>query len=248
MEKRHDKLNAELENLLLTKSFAQLKADEKTAVEAQLTQEEYAAFRKVLLESRQLFWDSQKHEAPLTSLRLKQLVRNKQNQSPIWAWLHWLINYPLPTWQPALGMLAIIAFFFSPFSYSAKSNPVAEPVYVYKVDTVYRNITDTIYREKPADEEAKLEQQAKAFSKTSKRLAKNKKQSSPKATKNNGQSRVVRQQKQRKQQPATAPDDLLALHVDSTIFNKNEPFHMKRDSGHSLNEVKGIMDFFVEIN
>lgn len=248
MEKSHDKLNTELEKLLLAKSFDQLSLSEKAKVQEQLSPQEYAAFRAVLLESKQVFAASKKHPAPAIPLRLKQMVRNKKTKSPFWAWMHWLMNYPIPTWQPALGMLAVLAFFFSPLSNSAKSVKDAEPVYVYKVDTVYRNITDTIYREQPASESDQIEEQTTAASSTKNRLSQKEKQALAKATKNIKQNRISNPSKPRPRKNKEAAGDLLALHVDSTVFNQNEPFRMRRDSGHSLNEVSGIMDFFVEIN
>ena len=248
MEKNHNKLSTELENLLLAKSYDQLNASEKAKVQAQLSQQEYAAFRAVLLESKQVFAASKKHPAPAMPLRLKQMVRNKKDKSPFWTWLHWLMNYPLPTWQPALGMLAILAFFFSPLSPSAKPVKNSEPVYVYKVDTVYRNITDTIYREKPASETAQMDEQTKQPSKSTVSISKKGKSQLAKATKNIKQHRVSTRPNPQQQKVDNSSGELLALNVDSTVFNQKEPFQMRRDSGHSLNEVSGIMDFFVEIN
>lgn len=161
----------------------------------------------------------------------------------LWTWLEQAIHYPLPTWQPALGLLAVIAFFFSPWSNSSELMQAAEPIYVYKTDTVYSSTTDTIYKER-----ATAQSETKAEVKRSKRTVNPKNRSVATAanvvrTRNDASTKTVDVPDK-----AEIPEAIVAFHLDTTMLRQNSDAWMSRDSGHSLNEVEGIMDFFVEIH
>lgn len=242
MEKRQDKLSSEMEQLLVEKPYDQLNDLERIAVDQEWSVEEYNALRMVLLESKALFVNSKDHKAPTMHPKLSDLVKKNRSRPMLWTWLEQAIHYPLPTWQPALGLLAVIAFFFSPWSNSSELMQAAEPIYVYKTDTVYSSTTDTIYKERNAQQnDAKTEvKRSRTFNKKDRSVAT---AANVVRTRNDVSTKTVDVPDK-----TAIPEAIVAFHLDTMILRQNSDTWMSRDSGHSLNEVEGIMDFFVEIH
>ncbi|MEM8907461.1 MAG: hypothetical protein AAGD05_06410 [Bacteroidota bacterium] len=243
MERQENKMTSRLEHLLSTKAYEALSRAEKNYVHQTWSEQEYRAYRRLVLESKLVFAEAPNHQAPDPSLRLRQLVKQKQHRPTWWTWLEQIINYPIPTWQPALGVLAILIFFFSPMSNnSAEPGQERQPVYVYQTDTVYRNLVDTIYKIAPkAAEERRTPARAR-------RVGTGQKMTSTGTSRSTiGLDSVAATETTIGMLEQTLPPELMAFHLDTTVLRSGQQATMYRDSGHSLNEIQGVMDFFVEI-
>ena len=113
MEKLPEELDAKLEQLLLQKDYDQLTDQERAYVKDQLSPTMYAGYRKLLLNANQLFEKSTEGPDPaIRSSLLKHVKARKVAQPSIAEKIKQLLNYPIPSWQVALGCLVLTMSFY----------------------------------------------------------------------------------------------------------------------------------------
>jgi len=116
MRSRLDSINPQIEQLMLTKSYAQLTVAESLLLEDKFSPARYDATRKTLLAATDMF----ARDLPLPSSKVKtnllKVLAAQKEKSTNSNWWSTLLNYPVPAWQPALGVSLIVLYFFVPWT------------------------------------------------------------------------------------------------------------------------------------
>ena len=116
MRSRSDSLDPQIEQLMLTKSFAQLTEAESLLLENKISPARYDATRKTLLAATDMF----ARDLPLPSSEVKanllKVLAAQKEKSTNANWWSTLLNYPVPAWQPALGVSLMVLYFFVPWT------------------------------------------------------------------------------------------------------------------------------------
>jgi|GEM_PF-1888593 len=139
MRNRLVKLNPQVEQLMLNKRFAQLTEAEVLLLEDSFSPECYDAMRKTLLTATDMFV----RDLPLPNARVKtellKALAAKKEKSTSTNWWSTLLNYPVPAWQPALGLSLVVFYFFIPWT--GNENLLHQNVLaVQDIDTVYKEV------------------------------------------------------------------------------------------------------------
>ena len=148
MDKHLNKIEEQLQNLILSKDFEELDSTEKDFVLKHSSAYDYQMERKVVLDAEGLFDDEEK------VLPLPLTIPHQENKKGLLA--------PIPLYQSVLLAVAAacIVFFFMPRTQVIEKNPETTTEYISKVDTVYQTLqqTDTIFQtiEKPVYLEKKI--------------------------------------------------------------------------------------------
>ncbi len=149
MDKHLNKIEEQLQKLILTKDFEDLDKTEKSFVLQHSSVYDYQLERKIVRDAESLFYDEEK-VVPLP-LSLEQIEEKKKG-----------LLAPIPLYQSVLLALAAacIVFFFMPRTQVIEKNPEKTTEYISKVDTVFHTIQqrDTVYQtiEKPVYLEKKI--------------------------------------------------------------------------------------------
>lgn len=138
MDKHLNKIESRIQELLGSKAFSELNADEKSFIQQHLTQEEYQLQRDIILESSMIY-DDKKLVAP-------PLILTKNSKS------FWFKSFPM--YQTGIAVAAtVILMFFLKFPGKETIKTETEIKYVSQVDTLIQTeyIHDTVIEviEKP---------------------------------------------------------------------------------------------------
>ncbi|MEM1320250.1 MAG: hypothetical protein AAGG75_08335 [Bacteroidota bacterium] len=144
MENTERPLDEQLEQLLRSKRFADLNTQEKSQVLDQLSQEEYERYHHILQGSRTLF--AQHPAPPPMGPRLKNALSQNRLQCDQNSYL----RQPIAAWKAALTVAAT-ALLFLFIGHSQGKKMVGEPVYVYKIDTIYQEMPSFTSNKKKED-------------------------------------------------------------------------------------------------
>ncbi len=116
MRSRSANINAQVEQLMLSKSFAQLTEAEILMLDDAFSPESYNATRKTLLAATEMFARDLPLPSPRVKANLLKAVAAQKEKSSNTNWWSTLLNYPVPAWQPALGISLVLLYFFIPWS------------------------------------------------------------------------------------------------------------------------------------
>ena len=126
------------EELALQKDFRALSANEKALVLAEMSEEEYAQLRKVLLATRQLDTD----RLPPSRLRAELLASMSKKNRP--NGIRHLISTPVPLWLSAAALITgIVAVSFLQKEHIVEKTVTA---WQWRVDTVF--LEKTLWRDR----------------------------------------------------------------------------------------------------
>lgn len=141
MRSRSANINAQVEQLMLSKSFAQLTEAEILMLDDAFSPESYNATRKTLLAATEMFARDLPLPSPRVKANLLKAVAAQKEKSSNTNWWSTLLNYPVPAWQPALGISLVLLYFFIPWSNTenlSNSNNFA----VQETDKTYEETSD----------------------------------------------------------------------------------------------------------
>lgn len=116
MKSRPANINTKVEQLMLNKKFAQLTESERLILEDKFSPETYDANRKVLLAATEMFARDLPLPSPKVKANLLKAVAAQKEKSNHANWWKTLLNYPIPAWQPALGVSLVLLYFFIPWT------------------------------------------------------------------------------------------------------------------------------------
>jgi hypothetical protein len=148
MDKHLNKIEEQLQKLILSKDFDELSSSEKSFVLHHSSAYDYQMERKIVLDAESLFDDEDK------IVPLPLAVQHEEEKKGLLA--------PIPLYQSVILAVAAacIVFFFMPRTQVIEKNPETKTEYISKVDTIFQTIqnTDTIYQtiEKPVYLEKKI--------------------------------------------------------------------------------------------
>lgn len=140
MRSRQAKINIQIEQLMLTKNFAQLSEAEVLLVEEVCAPEAYEATRKTLLAATEMFSRDLPLPSPRVKVQLLKAMAAQKEKSNNANWWSTLVNYPVPIWQPALGVSLVLLYFFIPWV--GNENGLNQ-------NALALQETDTVYKEAP---------------------------------------------------------------------------------------------------
>lgn len=149
MDKHLNKIEEQLQKLILTKDFEDLDKTEKSFVLQHSSAYDYQMERKIVVDAESLFYDEEK----VVPLPLS-IMQTEENKKGLFA--------PIPLYQSVLLAVAAacMVFFFMPRTQVIEKKPETKTEYISKVDTVYQTLqkTDTIFQtiEKPVYLEKKI--------------------------------------------------------------------------------------------
>jgi len=101
---------------MLNKNFAQLTKSEILILEDKFSPETYDATRKTLLAATEMFARDLPLPSPKVKVNLLKVVAAQKKKSKPANWWRTILNYPIPAWQPALGVSLVLLYFFIPWS------------------------------------------------------------------------------------------------------------------------------------
>jgi len=116
MRSRPANINSQVEQLMLNKSFAQLTEAEVGMLDNTFSPETYDATRKTLLAATEMFARDLPLPSPRVKANLLKAVAAQKEKSTNANWWSTLLNYPVPAWQPALGISLVLLYFFIPWT------------------------------------------------------------------------------------------------------------------------------------
>lgn len=141
MRSRQANINTKVEQLMLNKNFAQLTESERMILENKYSPETYNAARKTLLAATEMFARDLPLPSPKVKANLLKALAAQKEKSNHANWWTTLLTYPIPAWQPALGISLVLLYFFIPW---------ASPEYVTKQNELASQETDISHPELPA--------------------------------------------------------------------------------------------------
>ncbi len=146
-------LDRKLEELLKAKKYSALSADEKALVSKSLTEKEYNRFRMILCGSRNSLNNIDTAPSPRVKQNLMAAMSAKRRQKqPLTVAWNSFASSRIPVWQAAAAF-AILMFCTMLLKQQVVfiENSPAEPLMVYKTDTVFETVykTDTVFEEVP---------------------------------------------------------------------------------------------------
>ena len=116
MRSRPANINTKVEQLMLNKNFAQLTESERLILEDKYSPETYNAARKTLLAATEMFARDLPLPSPRVKANLLKAVAAQKETSNSDNWWTTMLNYPIPAWQPALGVSLVLLYFFIPWT------------------------------------------------------------------------------------------------------------------------------------
>lgn len=116
MRSRLANINPQIEQLMLSKNFAQLTETEALTLEGVFSPETYDATRKTLLAATEMFARDLPLPSPKVKANLLKAMAAQKEKSDNANWWSTLLNYPVPAWQPALGVSLVLLYFFIPWT------------------------------------------------------------------------------------------------------------------------------------
>ncbi len=116
MRSRLANIDPQVEQLMRNKNFAQLTEAEALLVEQTFSPAHYDATRKTILAATEMFARDLPLPSPKVKANLLKAVAAQREKSTNTNWWSTLLNYPVPAWQPALGISLVLLYFFIPWS------------------------------------------------------------------------------------------------------------------------------------
>ncbi len=116
MRSRPANIDRQIEQLMLTKSYTQLTAEEILLLEERFSPANYDATRKTLLAATDMFARDLPLPSPEVKANLLKVLAAQKEKSTKSNWWSTLLNYPVPAWQPALGVSLVLLYFFAPWT------------------------------------------------------------------------------------------------------------------------------------
>lgn len=140
MRSRPANIDLQVEQLMRSKSFGQLTEAEVLLLEDRFSPESYDATRKTLLAATEMFARDLPLPSPRVKAQLLKAVAAQKEKSSNANWWSSLLNYPVPAWQPALGVSLVLLYFFIPWTGNENS---------LNQNTLAVQETDKVYNETP---------------------------------------------------------------------------------------------------
>lgn len=146
-------LDQKLEQLLRTKKYQALNREELDFVSKSLTAKEYEQFRLVLCGSKNSLQKYATAPSPMVKHNLMAAMRAKNKaKRPLHVGWNKFANHRIPAWQAAaaIALLMFCTLLLKQQVVFIENSP-AEPLMVYKTDTVFETVykTDTVFEEVP---------------------------------------------------------------------------------------------------
>ncbi len=116
MRNRPASIDPQIEQLMLTKSYGQLREAEILLLEERFSPECYDATRKTLLAATDMFARDLPLPSPKVKTNLLKVLAAQKEKSTNSNWWSTLLNYPVPAWQPALGASLVLIYFLAPWT------------------------------------------------------------------------------------------------------------------------------------
>jgi len=101
---------------MLRKTYTQLTEAEVGILGDTFSPESYDATRKTLLAATEMFARDLPLPSPKVKANLLKAVAAQKEKSTNTNWWSTLLNYPVPAWQPALGISLVLLYFFIPWT------------------------------------------------------------------------------------------------------------------------------------
>ncbi len=149
MKSRPANIDPQMEQLMRDKSFAQLTEAEALLVEDTFSPASYDATRKTILAATEMFARDLPLPSPRVKAELLKAVAAQKQKSTNANWWSTLLNYPVPAWQPALGVSLVLLYFFIPWTGNENSlNQSA--LAIQETDTIYNEVPGYLAAAVPA--------------------------------------------------------------------------------------------------
>lgn len=140
MRSRPANIDPQIEQLMLTRSYAQLTEEEIRLLEDKFSPAYYDATRKTLLAATDMFARDLPLPSPKVKANLLKVLATQKEKSVNSNWWSTLLNYPVPAWQPALTVSLVVLYFFIPWTETPNVN---------EKDLLAAQETDTTYESAP---------------------------------------------------------------------------------------------------
>jgi len=149
MRSRPANIDPQIEQLMLTKSYVQLTAAESLLLEDKFSPARYDATRKTLLAATDMFARDLPLPSPKVKANLLKVLAAQKEKSINTSWWSTLLHYPVPAWQPALGVSLVVLYFFVPWV-GTQNLPEQKVLAAHKTDTTYKAKPDYLAASIPA--------------------------------------------------------------------------------------------------
>ncbi len=149
MKSRLANIDPQVEQLMRNKNFAELTEAEASLVAHTFSPASYDATRKTILAATEMFARDLPLPSPHVKANLLKAVAAQKQKSTNANWWSTLLNYPVPAWQPALGVSLVLLYFFIPWA-GNENNLNQNALAIQEADTVYNETPGYLAASVPA--------------------------------------------------------------------------------------------------
>ncbi len=149
MRSKQANIDPQVEQLMRNKSFVELTEAEALLVAHTFSPASYDAARKTILAATEMFARDLPLPSPHVKANLLKAVAAQKQKSTNANWWSTLLNYPVPAWQPALGVSLVLLYFFIPWT-GNENNLSQNALAIQEADTVYNEAPGYLAASVPA--------------------------------------------------------------------------------------------------